>query len=92
MPLPEELLEQMAARNRAAESRARWDMRTDAVLTALTCLFFSACGIAMIGFALHTTDIWMGRAFFWGGIALGNSGIIFALLAAYRRGERRGDW
>lgn len=92
MPLPEELLEPIAARNRAAESRARWDTRTDIVLTALACMFFSASGIGMIGFALHTTDIWIGRAFFWGGIALGNCGIIYTLLAAYRRGERRGDW
>jgi hypothetical protein len=92
MPLPADLLEGMAARSRAAEMRARWDVRIDLVLTALACMAFSATGIALIGFALHTTDEYIGRMAFWGGLAVGNSGIIFTLLAAYRRGERRGDW
>ncbi len=92
MPLPADLLETMAAKSRVAESHARWDTRWDLLLTALLCLLFSAAGIALIGAALHTTDRWIGRAFFWGGLALGNCGIIFTLLAAYRRGERRGDW
>jgi hypothetical protein len=92
MPLPAGLLETMAGKSRAAESRARWDTRRDVLLTALLCLLFSAAGIALIGAALHTTDRWAGRALFWGGLALGNCGIIFTLLAAYRRGERRGDW
>lgn len=92
MPLPQDLLEQVAAKARAAESRARWETRLDLIFTAFTCLLFSAGGIALIGLALHTTNVWVGRGCFWGGIALGNSGIIFTLLAAYRRGERRGDW
>jgi membrane associated rhomboid family serine protease len=92
MPLPAELLEGMAERSRAAETRARWDLRIDLTLTALACVAFSALGIALIGYALHTTDPWIGRIAFWSGLAVGNSGIIFTLLAAYRRGESRGDW
>ena len=92
MPLPGELLEQMAAKARAAESRARWDTRLDLFITSLVCMSFAGAGIGLIGFAIHTTDAWVGRACFWGGLGLGNSGIIFTLLAAYRRGERRGDW
>jgi len=92
MPLPAELLEAMAARNRASETRARWDAVRDLTITAATCMFFAALGILLIGAALHTTSEWIGRACFWGGLAIGNSGIIFTLLAAYRRGERRGDW
>lgn len=92
MPLPAELLERMAARNRAAETRARWDKVFDLTATALICLLFSAAGIALILYSAHTTVGWIGRTCFWGGCALGNSGIIFTLLAAYRRGERRGDW
>ena len=92
MPLPHELLEQIAAQSRAAESRARWDTRLDLAGTAVVCMLCSAAGIGLIGFAIHTTDVWIGRASFWGGVALGNSGVIFTLLAAYRRGERRGDW
>lgn len=92
MPLPSGLLEDMAERSRAAEMRARWDLRLDLALTALCCMAFSALGIFLIGLALHTTDQWVGRMAFWSGLAVGNSGIIYTLLAAYRRGERRGDW
>jgi hypothetical protein len=92
MPLPADLLEGMVERSQAAESRARWDLRIDLALTALACMAFSTTGIALIGFALHTTDPWIGRICFWSGLAVGNSGILFTLLAAYRRGERRGDW
>ncbi len=92
MPLPQQLLDEMAERSRAAETRARIDSRVDLTLTALTCMLIAALGIALIGFAIHTTNQWLARVSFWSGIALGNSGIIYTLLAAYRRGERRGDW
>lgn len=92
MPLPADLLEEMAERSRAAEMRASWDRRLDLTITAIVCLLFSAAGIACIGYALHTTDPWIGRIAFWSGLAVGNSGILFTLLAAYRRAERRGDW
>jgi hypothetical protein len=46
----------------------------------------------LIAWSAHTTDEVLGHAAFWGGLGLGNSGIIYTLLAAYRRGEKRGDW
>jgi hypothetical protein len=87
MPLPEELLEKVAARSRAAEERARRDTRRDVALTALACMLLSASGIALIGYAIHTTNEWVGRVCFWSGVATGNSGIIYALLAAHRRDD-----
>lgn len=80
-----------AARRRdAAESKR--DRRRDLVRTALECLAWCVIGLLCLGWAFHTTDPVMGRAAFWAGVGFGSAGIIFALLGAYRRGERRGDW
>lgn len=86
------ILDEMAAvhlrQNRAAE-RDRW---RDLGRTALECVFWSLLGIFCVAWALHTTDVIYGKLALYGGIAVGNGGNIFALLAAYRRGEQRGDW
>ena len=92
MPLPRHLLEEMAARRAAETVEAERDTRWDHVRTALLCVFWSGLGIFGILWSAHTTDMSWGKAAFFGGLAVGNGGIIFTLLAAYRRGERRGDW
>jgi hypothetical protein len=86
------LREEMAARRAQEAVEARRDTLRDLALTALQCFLWSFAGIALIGWALHTTDVGYGRMAFWAGVAVGNGGIIFTLLAAYRRGEKRGDW
>jgi len=73
-------------------TEAEHDRRRDAVLTALECIAWSLLGILCIAWSLHTTDITYGKTAFYGGIGLGNGGNLFALLRAYYRGERRGDW
>jgi hypothetical protein len=45
-----------------------------------------------MAFAFHTTDVTLGKALLYGGMAVGYSGILIALVGAYRRGEQRGDW
>jgi hypothetical protein len=92
MPLPRALLEEMAEKRRCETVQAERDRRRANILTALQCLGWCALGLYCIGWALHTTDEEAGRILFLLGIAAGNGGIIFTLLAAYRRGERRGDW
>jgi membrane associated rhomboid family serine protease len=92
MPLPRDMLEELG-RKRLGESRlADRDKLRDLALTALRCWFWAVAGLACIAWSMHTTVMWLGRAAFWSGLAIGNSGIVFTLLGAYRRGERRGDW
>jgi hypothetical protein len=92
MPLARELLDEMA-RKRAAEAvQADRDRRRDLALSGLTCLAWSAAGILCILWSAHTTSLVYGRIAFFGGVGMGNGGILYTLLAAYRRGERRGDW
>ena len=92
MPLRKELLESMAQRRRQEMVRAERDKVLDLVLTAFACLGWCAVGLGLIAWSVHTTDDVLGHAAFYAGIGLGNAGIIYTLLAAYRRGERRGDW
>lgn len=92
MPLPSALLEELGEK-RAAESReASRDQRRAMARTALLCVVWCVLGLALIGWALHTTDEALGKIAFWGGLTAGNGGMIFTLLSAYRRGEDRGDW
>jgi hypothetical protein len=49
-------------------------------------------GLYLLGWSVHTTDDRYGWLAFYAGLILGNAGIVFTLLGAYRRGEQRGDW
>jgi hypothetical protein len=42
--------------------------------------------------ALHTDNPDVGRVLWLGGQGVWLGGVLFSLLAAYRRGEQRGDW
>ena len=92
MPPPRELLEQMAEARRREHVLAERDRRRDLLRTALACLAWCALGLFLLGWSFHTTDAALGRVAFLSGLLVGNGGIVHALAAAYRRGERRGDW
>ena len=80
-----------AARLREADQADR-DRRRDFFRTAAECLGWCALGLAGMAWGMHTTDALLGRGVFYAGVGAGNAGIILSVLAAYRRGERRGDW
>ncbi|HET7553679.1 MAG TPA: hypothetical protein VFK04_20465 [Gemmatimonadaceae bacterium] len=92
MPLPQEMLEELGRKRREESVLANRDKVRDLAFSALLCWFWAGAGLACIAWSLHTTVLWLGKTAFWGGIAIGNAGILFTLLGAYRRGERRGDW
>ncbi len=60
--------------------------------TAPACMGWCAIGLFFLAWSFHTTDEMLGRAAFWGGLGVGNGGMIFTLLRYYRKGEDRGDW
>ena len=92
MPLPPDIRDELISRHRGEHEGAERDRRRDFVRTALICWGWSLLGLAMLGYSMHTSDETVGRLFFWGGLGVGNAGMIFTLLGAYRRGEARGDW
>jgi hypothetical protein len=92
MPLPKHLLDEMSLRRAAAEEEADRLRNRDLVRSGLACIGWCALGLFLIMWSAHTTDLLYGRMAFFAGLGIGNGGIIFTLLAAWRRGERRGDW
>ena len=87
-----ELYEQILARGVRESHDARRDTIRDLTLTVLVCFVWSFFGIALIAWSAHTSVLLYGRLAFFAGVGIGNAGVIFTLLAAYRRGEKRGDW
>lgn len=87
-----ELRESMAARHLQESRLAEGDRRRSLGVHALACLVWAAIGISGILWSAHTTSYTWGRIAFLSGVIVGNAGIIFTLLSAWRAGERRGDW
>lgn len=92
MPLPTELRREMSRRRAEEAGEARRATRRDLAWTAAQCVLWVVLGLLLIGWSMHTTDPVLGRAAFYAGIGIGNGGWIFSALAAYARGEKRGDW
>lgn len=86
------LREEMAARNRDQHVEAEREKWRDLAVSALQAMGWVAIGLALIAWALHSTSDTYGRIAFYSGVAIGNGGWVFTMLAAYRRGEKRGDW
>lgn len=82
----------IAQRNAEAAEDSDRIRRRDFYRGAVACLAWSAIGTFGVLWSAHTTDLTLGQLAFFGGLGVGNGGIIFTLLAVYRRGEARGDW
>ncbi len=91
MPTRKELLDDIARQREAAELQTTRAVRWTLVRCGLTCVGWMLAGLYLIGWALHTTDEGYGRIAYYGGVIVGNAGILYTLLATYRRLERRGD-
>jgi len=87
-----EELERIAEERRLAEREAGRYARRDLLRTALQCVAFCLLGLVIMFFAFYVTDLQIGRALLWGGMAVGYAGMAWTLLSAYVRGEERGDW
>lgn len=87
-----ELYEEIQKRGIRERQEASRETLRDLAITALACAAWALGGIACIAWSAHTSDLFAGRVAFLAGVGMGNAGVIFTLLGAYRRGERRGDW
>ncbi len=88
----DELLDEMADRRNREHAGAERDKRRAQARAAVECVFWLCAGLFCIGLGLHSTNAEFGKTFFYSGVIIGNGGIMFTLLAAYARGEARGDW
>ena len=92
MPMSPEERQARVERHARSEREARRDTRREMLRALAIISFWSACGLALSGLALHVTDATTGRALWLGGHIVWIAGVASALLSAYRRGEQRGDW
>jgi hypothetical protein len=92
MPIPPQVYAELIAAHEAAHRSAQRDTFRDLLKTCGHLAFWVACGLCFIGLALHTTDASWGRILWLTGHTVWIAGVLFSLLAAYRRGEARGDW
>jgi hypothetical protein len=85
-------LDRIAQEHIENERVANRDSRRQLARVCLECLGSCSVGLVIMAFAFHTTDVTLGKGLLYGGMAVGYSGILIALVGAYRRGEQRGDW
>jgi hypothetical protein len=82
----------MAQERSDAERLATSQSRRELARASLECLGGCAVGLVIMALGFHSTDVLIGKAFLYGGMAVGYGLILIALVSAYRRGEQRGDW
>lgn len=91
-PMPQKYRDELVARHERAHLAASRETLRDMLRTCLHLVFWVLCGWVFIGFSAHTTDASVGWVLYWAGFTVWIPGVLFSLLAAYRRGEKRGDW
>lgn len=92
MPIPRKAYDELIARSELEHRSAQRETVRDLLKTCGHMIFWVLAGWAFIGLSAHTTSETLGWILFWAGFAVWIPGVLFAILAAYRRGEKRGDW
>lgn len=86
LPSPEERAAELASTEREVRRQIRWVYGR----AALLCLFWMTLGLALVGWAVSTSDESSGLIAFWGGLLVGNVGILGTLLVTYHRAIAEG--
>ncbi|MDQ2666776.1 MAG: hypothetical protein M3Z05_12285 [Gemmatimonadota bacterium] len=92
MPPPRKDYEAQMVQRESEHHAAAGDTFRDLLKTSLQIVLWVLAGWTFIAFAVHTTNEIIGKILWWTGLGVWIPGVLFSLLAAYRRGERRGDW
>ena len=90
--MPKKYRDELIESHERAHSAARNETLRDLIKTCGHMLFWVLSGWVFIGLSAHTADPSLGWVFYWSGFTVWIPGVLFSLLAAYRRGEKRGDW
>ncbi len=91
MSLRQQLLEEIGRQREAAEVETTRAVRRTLVRCGVLCVAWMLVGLYLLGWSAHTSDEHYGRIAFYSGVIVGNAGILYSLLATYRRLEKRGD-
>lgn len=91
MPLPQEIQEELERKRREEHQLAERDAFRANVRAALTCVVWSALGLAIMGLGLHTNDPELGQIAWKGGMIVGYSGILVTVIRWHLKAKERGD-
>ena len=92
MPLPAHILQEIGEARDAAQRRAARERFWSWTRTLALCLFWCLLGMYLVGWAFHTTSTYYGTIAFWSGLFVGDGGVLFTFLIAWRKAEARGDY
>jgi hypothetical protein len=92
MPVPEKYRRQLIESHAAAEREARRDTRRAWVRVLAEIVVWTVLGLTGIALAWRSGDFQLGWIYWWGGATVWVGGVSVAVLSAYKRGEKRGDW
>ena len=92
VPISPERYEKLIAQGAIAHRAARRDTLRDLLRAIGHIAFWVVCGLVLFAWAFHVTDRSIGMILWWAAHAVWIAGVAFSVLAAYRRGEKRGDW
>ena len=91
MPLPPEIQEELERKRREEHRQAERDAFWANVRTALMCVGWSAAGLGVMAFGLHTNDPEIGGIAWKGGMVVGYAGILFTIVRWHTKAKDRGD-
>ncbi|MEP7383648.1 MAG: hypothetical protein ABI910_18325 [Gemmatimonadota bacterium] len=86
LPTPAERALDLAARERELRREIRWVYAR----AVLFCLGWLAIALAAIAWAVHSSDEQSAAIAFWGGLLVGNGGILGTLFLTYSRALAEG--
>jgi len=90
VPLPREVLEQIAEERLAAQLAADRERRRLWLRTAILCVVWPLLGLSLLAWSLHTTNLLQGQVAFWAGLGIGDGGTLLTLVQAWLESERKG--
>jgi hypothetical protein len=91
MPLPREIQEELERKRHEEHKQAERDAFRANVRAALMCVVWSAAGLGVMAFGLHTSDPEIGAIAWKGGMVVGYAGIVFTLMRWHSKARDRGD-
>lgn len=86
LPTPAERAAELAETERLVRREIRWAYAR----AVLLCVCSAGVALAAIGWSVHTTDEKNGMIAFWGGLLVGNVGILWTLFATYAKAAQEG--
>lgn len=84
--------ERIGREREQASREADRDSRLDLLRVCAEMVGWTVLGLLLAGMAFRVTDYSVGLVFLYAGMVVNIGGVAWAIVAAYLRGERRGDW